>query len=84
MGKPADEIPDQSKKALIEATEAYRDKLKVMEKHLKKEESQFLVGDSISLADIVLCSETWDWWYMRKMEIVSKMPHVRAWFFRCM
>lgn len=55
-----------------------------MEDHLKKQGTEFFCGNKMTIADICLASESWDWWFLKKMEFVSKCPLVRNWFFRMM
>lgn len=51
---------------------------------MKKTKSKFIVGNTPTLADFVLCSEMYDFWYMKKgAEVAAKYPAVRHWMERC-
>jgi glutathione S-transferase len=84
MGKSAEEVPDDIKKQMSDAFVAYDAKLQFMEDHLKKTGYKYIAGPQMTLADFVLFSETWDFWYWKKMELVAKHPCVMNWFKTCM
>ena len=58
--------------------------MKFIDEHLKRTGWKFIAGNSFSLADFVIYSETWDFWYWRKPELVAKYSAVLSWFKSCM
>lgn len=55
-----------------------------MDDHFKQTGWKFIAGNSMSIADFVLFSEIWDFWYWKKPEIVAKYRCVMEWFKSCM
>ena len=82
MGKKAEEIPAEVKAEWNEAIATYVTKMAFLEEHLKKG-SKFVVGDTPTLADFVIVSEIYDFWYVQKEAELEAFPCVKAYIALC-